>query len=815
MAELPIHAVLPELLAALAAYPRVVLEAPPGAGKTTAVPPALLGAPWLAGHKVLMLEPRRIAARTAAVWMAAQRGEPVGQTVGYRIRFETQVSAATRIEILTEGILTRWLQDDPLLDGVGAILFDEFHERHLQGDLALALALDAQSSVRPDLRLLVMSATLDGAALAQWLDAPRVRSAGRSWPVSIRHLPPRREEPLELNLLRAVREVTAEQEGAVLCFLPGKREIDRALGLLQGQLDPHIEVLPLHGELPIQAQAAAVQPAADGRRRVILATNVAESSLTVPDVRAVIDSGLAREPRFDPVSGFSRLVTTRIAASSAQQRAGRAGRTAPGLALRLWATDQRLEPQSRPEILQVELSAFALELAAWGQADLRLLDAPPPGVLAQARELLQALAALDPEGRITATGRALLGLGVHPRLASVAVHARTAQARALAVLLLAVLESREVLRGLEAREVDLLPRLRLALQPAAPATVRQALRHWQRRLRVDTLPRAVDTHAVGALLLWAYPDRIARCAGGLRYQLANGRGAVLPEDASLRGTPWLVVTDLDGEGADARIRRAAALDPGDLQAALPERFHRLRQSRFDASSGGVWVSEQLRFDRIVIEDKRLPVQADDDTAAALLEGVRQLGLGVLPWAPATQDWLQRARCVRDWMADADLPDLTEAALTGSLDAWLLPVLLGVTRLGQLDPSSLDQALRGRLSHRQLSLIEQAAPRQLKVPSGMLRPLSYAAGEPPVLAVKLQELFGLADTPSVAMGRVPVLLHLLSPGGRPVQMTSDLRGFWDRTYPEVRKELKGRYPRHPWPDDPWSATATHRAKPRGT
>jgi ATP-dependent helicase HrpB len=818
MSDLPIFEVLPELLSTLQQHTRVVLEAPPGAGKTTAVPPAMLAAPWLAGQKILMLEPRRIAARSAAQFMAYARGEAVGHTIGYRIRFEARVSAATRIEIVTEGILTRMLQDDPLLDGVGALIFDEFHERHLQGDLALALALDAQQSVRADLRILLMSATLDGERLAAWLGAARVRSAGRAYPVELRHVPPRRDEALELHMSRAVRELLPESCGAVLCFLPGKREIERTQNLLEAALEAppgvRYEVLPLHGELPIDAQARAIEAAPEGVRRIILSTNVAESSLTVPDVRAVIDSGLAREPRFDPVSGFSRLVTARISLSSATQRAGRAGRLAPGVALRLWTTDTRLEAQVRAELLNVELSSFALELAAWGSAELRFLDTPPPGVMAQARELLRDLGALDEQDVITGHGRRLLKLGTHPRLANLVERTQSSQQRALAAVILALLDQRDVLRGLEAREVDWSPRVRLALsQPSG--VLRHALEQWRRRIRAEGQPSLPSAHAIGDLLLHAYPDRVGKLSAGTRYQLANGRGAVLPDDSSLRGSPWLVVTDLDGEGADARIRRAAVLDLAALQHAFPERFERRRMSRFDPASGGVISSLQQRFGRIVLEDKPLPANADAQTLQALLDGVRQLGLQALPWTEGSLEFRNRARCVRDWLPEAGLPDLTDAALLAGLDNWLAPYLQGRTRLGQLDGAALDQALRSHFDHRQLGLIDTSAPRQLSVPSGMPRKIDYTPGSPPVLAVKLQELFGLADTPTVAQGRVPVLLHLLSPGGRPVQMTSDLRGFWDRTYPEVRKELKGRYPRHPWPDDPWSAKATHRAKPRGT
>lgn len=819
MSELPIHAVLPELGAALRTHTRVVLEAPPGAGKTTAVPLALLTAPWLAGQRMLLLEPRRIAARSAAAWMAAQLGEPVGETVGYRIRFEARVSSRTRIEIVTEGILTRMLQDDPMLDGVGLLIFDEFHERHLHGDLALALALDAQAGLREDLRLLVMSATLDGERLASWLDAARVRSAGRSFPVDLQYLPPRREEKIELALARAVQQVLPVSTGSVLCFLPGKREIERARGLLEGALahsaDRAIDVLPLHGELPIEEQVRAVRPDPAGLRRVILATNVAESALTVPDVRVVIDSGLARVPRFDPGAGFSHLVTSRIAQSSATQRAGRAGRLAPGICVRLWASDQRLEAQTRPEMLQADLAGLALELAAWGSAALRFLDPPPPGPLAQARELLRALGALAQDHTITARGRRLLQSGVHPRLGAMIEGGRQAPERARVALLLALLDQRDVLHGEAARDVDWWPRVQLA-QRAPSGQLRAALGQWRRRVGADAdaAPFA-QPHEVGDLLALAFPDRIARLQAGSRYQLANGRGARLFDDASLRGQPWLVVSDLDGEGADARIRRAAAVDPEVLQRHWPQRFAHVRQLRFDADSRAVVALEEQRFDRLVLTSRVVPAGAGAETTATLLSGIRALGLDALPFAESAREWRLRTLALKDWLPDLDLPAVDDAALLDHLEDWLGPFVEGRTRLAQLDPQTLDQALRSRYSHTQRQIVETQAPVRLTVPSGMERRLDYAPGQPPVLAVKLQELFGLADTPRIAQGRVPVLLHLLSPAGRPIQVTQDLRGFWDRTYPEVKKELKGRYPRHPWPDDPWSAPATARAKPRGT
>ena len=828
--DFPIDPLLPQIRASLAEHPRLVLEAPPGAGKTTQVPPALLDEPWLAGRKIVMLEPRRVAARAAANFMARQRGEDVGGTVGYRIRFENRVSASTRIEVVTEGILTRMLQDDPMLESVGALLFDEFHERHLSADLGLALALDVQAGLREDLRIVVMSATLDGERLADFLGAPRLSSAGRSYPVSIAHFASRRDEAAEHQARRAVEHALAQHPGDLLVFLPGQREIARVETLLQSQNDA--DILTLHGELPVEAQTRVLQPDPDGRRRVVLATNVAESSVTLPGVRVVIDSGLAREPRYDPNSGFARLDVVNIAQASADQRAGRAGRVAEGWAYRLWPESQRLEPQRRPEMAQVELAGLALELAAWGDADLRFVDAPPSGALAAARELLQRLSALEGSS-ITPLGRRMLALGTHPRLAAMLLAPRDRIEQALACDLAALIEARDPLRSRSdsvAERWQALAAFRAGrVAPDASrsslAALDQAAKQWRRRLRLDIAPPSdAPSHQLGDVLLHAFPDRIGRqhSSDPYRYLLANGRSVKLFDDSTLYGERWIVVSELRDEARDARVLRAAPLDEARLREDFPQRFVTADRVVWDATTRGIAAVRETRFDRIVIESKPLAKPDPARYADALVDAVRQLGLRALPWTPSQQQWRARVRCLRAWMPDLeDLPDLSDQALLDSLDEWLKPVLTGKTRLDALDEQAFGEALKSTTPWAMRQKIDALAPTRIQVPSGMERAIEYdfddEADAPvaPVLAVKLQELFGLADTPRIADGRVPLTLHLLSPGGKPLQITQDLKGFWDRTYPEVKKEMKGRYPKHPWPDDPWSATATHRAKPRGT
>ncbi|MET0504118.1 MAG: ATP-dependent helicase HrpB, partial [Luteibacter sp.] len=622
----PITPLLPEIVASLQERPRLVLEAPPGAGKTTQVPLALLHAPWLAGQRIVMLEPRRIAARAAASFMAAQLGEEVGATVGYRIRFESRVGPRTRIEVVTEGILGRMIQDDPSLDGVGAIVFDEFHERHLAGDLGAALALDVQASLRPDLRLLVMSATLDGERIAQWLDAPRLSSPGRSYPVRIDYVPARTQETVEQHVARTVVQALAETAGDVLAFLPGRREIERTRALVERR-DEQVEVVALHGELSLAEQQLALTPADPGTRRVVLATNVAESSVTLPGIRAVVDAGLAREPRFDPTSGFARLETVHISQASADQRAGRAGRVAEGVAYRLWAQSRRLEPSRAAEIEHTELSGLALELAGWGSDDLPWLDAPPAGAMGQARDLLRRLGALDGASAITRLGRDMLALGATPRLAAAAMRTPP-ERRALVADLLALVEARSPLRGEQGRTDDFRQRLaalhlwrdggaRAARAGSADigalAAIDKAATGWRRRLDVRTAASGVpDTHAVGDLLVHAFPDRVARRddAQPTRYQLANGRGARLHENSALHGEPWIVVLDLRLEARDSLVFAGAPFDPAVLEREHADRFVSERVLRWDDERQIAEAFEERRFDALLMSRKPLPMRGD-------------------------------------------------------------------------------------------------------------------------------------------------------------------------------------------------------------
>lgn len=835
---LPVDEILPHLRQVLAAHGAAVLHAPPGAGKTTRVPLALIDAPWLAGRSILILEPRRLAARAAAHRMSRLLGEEVGETVGYRIRFDARVSTRTRIEVLTEGILTRRLQSDPALEGVGLVIFDEFHERHLHTDLALALTLDSRRNLRPDLKILVMSATLQVQPLAALLGgAPVVTCSGRQFPVEIRHAARDPEGALPEAVADAVERALAEHEGDILAFLPGAWEIRRAQQRLEARLGgAPVDVCPLYGDLPWALQERAIRPAPDGWRKVVLATPIAETSLTIEGVRVVVDSGYARVPQFDPRNGLTRLVMQRIARANAEQRAGRAGRTAPGVCYRLWseATHRGLVPQPLPEIRSADLAPLALELAAWGVRDaatLSWLDPPPAAALAQARMLLRSLDALDAQDRITATGRAMAALPLHPRLSHMLYAAKAAGRGALGCDIAALVSERDVLAGEARTSCDLLRRLE-ALQafrargregvraygadPAACQRVNQAAHQYRRLLKIPTDEPAASEGDAGALLALAYPDRVAqqRAPGGTRYLLSSGRGARLPEQEEKLRPPYVVAAHLDAGAAEGMVYLAAMVTLEALRTTLAAHLRTQEIVRWDDTEQAVVTRREERLGALVLESTPLASPDPERLRAAMLEGIRRLGLGALPWTDEARQWQARVLSLRQWFPDDGWPDVSDAALAATLEDWLGPYLDGVTRREHLARLDLLSILASRLDWGRCKRLEEGAPERLVVPSGSRIRLEYTPrGEPPVLAVKLQELFGLADTPRVAWGKIPVTLHLLSPAQRPIQVTQDLRSFWERTYPEVRKALKGRYPKHLWPEDPRSAVPTAQARQR--
>lgn len=819
VAALPIAEVLPRLREVLARERCAVLEAPPGAGKTTAVPLALLGAEWLAGRAIVMLEPRRLAARAAARRMAALLGEEVGQTVGYRVRQDSRVSKATRIEVVTEGILTRRLQSDPELAGVGCVIFDEFHERSLHADLGLALTLEVRAALRDDLRLLVMSATLDGAPVAALMGgAPVIASAGRAFPVATRFLPGS-GRPHE-QAAAAIRRALREEEGSVLAFLPGEGEIRRVQGALGG-LPPEVEVCPLYGALPAEAQDRAIRPAPPGRRKVVLATAIAETSLTIEGVRVVVDAGLSRRARFDPRAGMDRLVTTRVSRAEADQRRGRAGRVAPGVCIRLWseAEDRALAPFPPPEIAEADLAPLALDLAAWGaEAEaLPWLDSPPPGPLAQARELLAGLGACDAAGRVTAHGREMAALPLHPRLAHMVLAARARGLGGLACDVAAVLEERDFLRS--HRGADLRARVEILQGAAAEgrevdagalARARRSAGEWRKRLGATDRGGA---HGAGAVVALAYPDRIGRRRGPGAYTLSGGRGAVLDEADPLAAEAFLAVAEVDGGAQNARIFLAAPLALAEIEALFADRIAEVEAVGWDARAETVVARRQRRLGALVLADKPLPAPDPARRAEGLVDGIRQTGLHVLPWDAASAQFRARVAFLRRAEGEA-WPDLADDALLAGLEDWLMPYLSGLSKLGQLKKLPLLEALTATLPWELRQRLEAEAPTHYRVPTGDRIPLDYS-GEVPVLAVRVQQMFGVTAHPALAGGRVPLLVHLLSPAHRPLQITRDLPGFWSGSYPAVKAEMKGRYPRHPWPDDPAAAEPTRRAKPRGT
>ncbi len=823
---LPIEDALPSLKQALAAHRAAVLEAPTGAGKTTLVPLALRDEPWLAGRKILMLEPRRIAARAAAARMADLIGERIGETVGYRVRLDARVGPKTRIEVVTEGLLTRRLQSDPALDGVGLLIFDEFHERSLNADLGLALALETQSALNENLKILVMSATLDGARVAKLLgEAPIARSEGRLFPIETHYVTPPPAARLEQSVASAVRRALTETEGGILVFLPGEAEIRNVERLLA---DDHAGaiILPLYGALDAEAQDRAIRPLS-GARKIVLATAIAETSLTIEDVRVVIDSGQQRLPRYDPATGLTRLVTGRVSLASANQRRGRSGRVAPGVCYRLWSENETrsLLPFTPPEILTSDLAPFALDLAAWGVRDaagLALLDPPPAATFAEAQELLRELDAVDVDNRITSHGRAMLTFGAHPRLAHMMIRARDLGQGATGAALAAVLGERDVVRANpRARDADLRLRLEafagdldatpeLSIDRGAVARAREQARVWRAALSIKD--NSIDSNAAGRLAALAYPERIAKRRGAGSFRLANGRGATLPETDPLAAEDFLAIAALDGAGANARIHQAAPLALAEIEELFAEHIETEQIIAWDARDRAVVAREEDRLHALTLAERPLKKPDPTKIAAAVLSGIRDLGLRALPWTDELEALRTRAAFVRKLEPDSDWPDLSDDALIATLEHWLLPFIAGITRASDFVRIDLEAALTSLFDWEKKKRLDALAPTHITVPSGSHVRIDYS-GEAPVLAVRLQEMFGLADTPTIGAGRVPLTLHLLSPARRPVQVTRDLKSFWTNGYPEVRRDLKGRYPKHHWPDDPWTATPTARAKPR--
>ncbi len=820
MSSLPIDRVLPELLTQLSTHTSVVVSADPGAGKTTRVPIALLDAAWLGDQKVVMLEPRRLAAQRAAEYMSSQLQERVGNTIGYRIRGEARVSSVTRVEIVTEGILTRLLQSDPELPGVGVIIFDEFHERSIHADLGLALALDVQQHLRPELRILVMSATLDGIAVSKLLgDVPIVESTGRMFPVETIYLSRAYDGKIEPLVVSTIGRALREQAGDLLVFLPGQREIYRVESLLQERGVPeHVVVHTLFGNASPKHQQAALTPAPSGIRKVILSTSIAETSMTIDGLRVVIDAGLARSARFDPRRGMSGLVTTSVSQASADQRRGRAGRQQPGVCYRLWSEEQRstLPRYAVPEILTTDLAPLALEFARWGTPHgegLRFLDSPPAAHLAQARALLKKLGAFDDAGKLTLHGRAMAELPVHPRLAHMLMKGKELGLGALACELAALLEERDLLRGARDADIDLHSRLHVLRNGGAVdrgARERALTQAKKLRQMLDVSEEKASDEKLGLLLALVYPERIAKRRGE-RYQLVSGPVAVLPERSLLAREDFLAIGDVDGVGSEVKAFLAERIDESDIRDVCADQIETHDDVRWDTRDQVVVSRRVTRLGAIELSESSLTTN-NELMCSAMLEGIREMGLDSLPWGKeatslrARSEWLRLQELVGD-----DWPNLSDERLLENLEQWLGPFLTGITRRSHLERLELAQMLHALFSYNQLSLLNRLAPTHHTVPTGSRLPLDYTAGKQPVLAVRLQEMFGETDSPTVAGGKVKVLLHLLSPAHRPLAVTGDLSSFWRNAYPEVRKEMRGRYPKHYWPEDPLTAAPTKRRK----
>lgn len=834
----PIDAVIPGLKKTLRQHHIVLLTAQPGAGKTTQIPLALLQEPWLIPKTMIMLEPRRLAARAAARRMSNLLGEPIGTTVGYRTRLDTKIGPNTKLEVVTEGILTRMLQHDPSLQNYGLVIFDEFHERSLQADLGLALCLETQKVFRDDLRLLIMSATLDTTAISQHLAQPPVITCeGNMFPVETRYVGKPERNDFAQQVAQTILRLLKTEQGNLLVFLPGAGEIRHVERLLANlPLGPNTLIAPLYGDLSAQAQDQAILPPPAGWRKVVLSTNIAETSLTIEGIRLVVDTGLMRVPRFDPRSGMSRLITIQVSQQSAEQRRGRAGRLEPGLCVRFWseAEQRTFTPRTTPEILDADLTSLALELAQWGirnPQELLWLDPPPSGAMAQARQLLHSLGAFDVKGHITDHGQRMADLPMHPRLAHMVLKGQALGLGTLACDLAAALNERDLFKGSIAREhADLRIRFDVLYEGShrqrnkeSPdkgtiQRIRQASQAWQRALGITTPPHLhkQQIDRMGVLLALAYPDRIAqrqRDEAG-RYRLANGQSARFHHPDPLGHEEWLVIAGLHGAPSTARISMAAPMTYEDLVTHCADLIQSTESVVWDESAQAVMARRQRRLGALILEESRLPDPDPELVLTALLEGLRSRGLSSLPWTPTLRNWQARVQFLRRVTGpESAWPDVSDATLLHSLDQWLGPYLTNLSSLNQLKRIDLAWPLQALLSPEQRRTLDTLAPTHLTVPTGSHIPLNYQSGEIPVLAVRLQELFGMTDTPLLANGKVPVLIHLLSPARRPVQVTQDLKSFWKTGYVEAKKELKGRYPKHSWPDDPLQAPPTRGIKKR--
>ncbi|MFO0698968.1 MAG: ATP-dependent helicase HrpB [Nitrospira sp.] len=842
MSRLPIEEILPEIHRVLATGPNALLSAPPGSGKTTRVPLALLDAAWLSGKNLLMLEPRRLAARAAARRMAEQRQERVGETVGYRMRLDTKVGPTTRLEVVTEGVLTRLLQQDPSLEAYGIVIFDEFHERSLQADLGLTLCRETQRLFRPDLRLLVMSATLECGPVSTLLNhAPLITCHGHMFPVETRYLDQPITGRLDVAITQTIRQSLAKDHGSLLVFLPGMAEIRRVERmLLDAKLGPSVLIAPLHGDLSLEKQDAAIRPADPGTRKVVLATSIAETSLTIEGVRVVIDSGKLRQPRFDPRSGLTRLDTIRVTQDSAEQRRGRAGRLEPGLCYRLWTEREQatLTAHRSPEILEADLAPLLLDLAQWGTQnpmDLSWLTPPPAAAIAQASDLLIRLAAFTPDGHLTDHGRTMSELPLHPRLAHMLLKAVPHGLAVQACRLAALLSERDILRRSDEQySVDLRLRLDallgdyestsgLPVDRAAVQRLKQTAELWRRQLagllgRLQQIDDRDLSQTTGLLLALAYPDRIAKRQPGdePRYLLTNGRGARFLRPDPLSNEPFLVIADLDGAMQWAGIHLAAPITAQDIELLYSDQIVEEQSVTWDERLGAVRASRRQQLGSVVLAEEGLSRPDPDLCTAALIQGIRQAGLHILSFSPELLQWRARVAWLKHLEEpDSNWPDVSDEALDNNLETWLGPYLTGLTTLDRVTRLDLSTPLHALLSYEQQRLLDRLAPTHITVPSGSRLRIEYDRSDLPILAVRLQEMFGCQETPRVAGGKVPVMLHLLSPAKRLVQVTQDLGGFWKRSYQEVRKELRGRYPKHHWPEDPLSAPPTAKAKRPGS